>query len=73
MHPAGESFLFEQEQKYRSAAQKREQMRSSFVGQHQPSLMARIGTFFHMLNHVRRIRIQVTFDYQETCPETVVG
>lgn len=73
MHPAGESFLFDQEQKYRSVARKKEQTSGHLLDQQHPSIMAQIGNFFNMLNHIRRIRIQVTFEYQEPCPETVVG
>lgn len=73
MHPAGESFLFEQEQRYRSAARERARKHSYLMTPRRPHLLTRIHKFFQVLNHVRRIRIEVTFDYQESRPKTAGG
>ena len=73
MHPAGESFLFEQEQKYRSEKKKKAALNSHFLRQPQPSIATRLGNFLSTLNHIRRIRIQVTFEYQDLGSEAVVG
>ncbi len=67
MHPAGESFLFEQRLR---AAKKGQSMVNHRPVRHRPRLLVRINKFFQTLNHVRRIRIEVTFDYQEARPES---
>ncbi len=65
MHPAGESFLFDHEQGLRAAARER-QLKTNTVARRRPRLLTRIKNFFQMLNHVRCIHIEVTFEYQET-------
>lgn len=71
MHnPASESYRFDQflENKHFGDLERERQIDEAYTGQREP-LLSRIGRFFQVLNHVRRIRIEVKVDYIEVRPE----
>lgn len=71
MNLAKESYLFEYEQRLQLAnLDRRRMINEALVEQRHPRLITRIAKFFQTLNHLRRIRIEVTFDYQEMHPVT---
>ncbi len=73
MNLAEESHIFDHQQysQSRFANLERERLIDEALAPHRSHILARISDFIQILNHVRRIRIEVTFDYQETSPETV--
>ncbi len=69
MNQAKESFLFDHQLHLRSADLKRGRTLNRTFVKRRPRTLARINHFVHILNHVRRIRIEVTFDYKEVPTE----
>ncbi len=68
---AKESYLFEYHQREQLAElEKRRQINAALPERRRSHVPAQFHNFWHTLDHIRRIRIEVTFNYQETHPET---
>ncbi len=67
---AQESHLFEHQQRHQFANLERQHMINEALVKLHPPILSRISKFAHTLNRVRRIRIEVTFNYQEPHLET---
>ena len=71
MNLASDSYLFEHQQRLQFTDPERERMINEALVARRSHFHSQIVNFFQTLNHVRRIRIEVTFDYQESHPKTV--
>ncbi|MCP4423870.1 MAG: hypothetical protein GY803_05205 [Chloroflexi bacterium] len=68
---AKEAYLFEYEQRFQHHdLERRRLINEALSPQRQPHILNRISAFFQTLNHVRRIRIEVKFEYREAHPRT---